>query len=322
MTTRYATVWLALAWCCALAAASPAQGAAATLVEPQIFAPGVISGAQDEGAAAFTPDGDTVVFARGEGQGSALFVSQRLGGAWSTPRVAPFSGHWRDLDPAMAPDGSFLLFVSNRPAVAGGTPLDAIGADGKRYAGRGMNLWRVDRRGDGWGAPVRLSDAINTSPMTFAPSVAGDGSLYFDARDPADGVVRLYRAQYRDGRYLPPVRVALGDAGAKIRDAAIAPDESFIVFSIVPAGSREPLRLAIAFREHDGWSAPIDLGDRVNDAGYAMGSQLGPDRRSVYFYSARRDAHAPGAAWNNGSDNLWSVSLAPWLDAHRAAASP
>lgn len=322
MTTRHAMVGFVLAWCCALAAPSPAQDAAAARVRPQIFAPGVVSGAQDEGAAAFTPDGDTVVFARGEGQGSVLLVSHRVGGAWSMPRVAPFSGRWRDLDPAMAPDGSFLLFVSSRPAVVGGAPLDAVGADGKRYAGRGMNLWRVDRRGDGWGAPVRLPDAINTSPMTFAPSVAGDGSVYFDARDPADGVVRLYRAQCHDGDYLSPARVALGEAGAKIRDAAVAPDESFIVFSIVPAGSHAPLRLAIAFRERGGWSAPIDLGDRVNDAGYAMGSQLGADRRSVYFYSARRDAQAPGAAWNNGSDNLWSVSLAPWLDAHRAAASP
>ncbi|HEX7111282.1 MAG TPA: hypothetical protein VF216_02480 [Mizugakiibacter sp.] len=322
MTTRHATIWLTLACCCVLAAAASAREEVTPPVQPQIFAPGVISGPSDEGAAAFTPDGDTVVFARGVDQGSALFVAHRVGGAWSTPRVAPFSGRWRDLDPAMAPDGSFLLFVSSRPAAAGGAPLDAIGPDGKRYAGRGMNLWRVDRRGDGWGAPVRLPEAINTSAMTFAPSVAGDGSVYFDARDPVDGVIRLYRAQCRDGRYLPPVRVALGETGAKIRDAAVAPDESFIVFSIVPAGSRAPLRLAIAFRERAGWSAPIDLGDRVNDAGYAMGSQLGADRRSVYFYSARRDAHAPDAAWNNGSDNLWSVSLAPWLDAHRAAASP
>jgi hypothetical protein len=50
-----------------------------------------------------------------------------------------------------------------------------------------------------------------------------------------------------------------------------------------------------------------------------MGAQLGPDHRTLYFYSDRRlppsDPRA-AAAWNNGDDHIWQVSLAPWLDAH------
>ena len=130
-----------------LAAASLLGTARATssdaLPTATIFAPGAIAGAADDGAAAFTPDGATVYFMRGT-DSFTLMESQRKDGHWSTPRAAPFSGQWRDLDPAMAPDGSFLLFISNRPAVPGGKPIDEVHA-GHRRTGEGMNLWRVDR---------------------------------------------------------------------------------------------------------------------------------------------------------------------------------
>ncbi|MEI7037952.1 hypothetical protein [Fulvimonas yonginensis] len=108
----------------------------------------------------------------------------------------------------------------------------------------------------------------------------------------------------------------------------MAPDESFIVFDANYAGKDRPDRLYIAFREHGRWGAPIDLGDEVY-RGAPGGSHLGPDHRTLYFSGARgvpvhyprsraqgRQDLARMAAWDNGLDNLWSVSLAPWLDAH------
>src|SRR6185312_11632285 len=152
--------------------------------------------AADDGAAAFTPDGATVYFMRGT-DSFTLVESHRVDGRWSTPRAAPFSGRWRDLDPAMAPDGSYLLFVSNRPARPGGAPIDETHA-GQHRAGQGMNLWRVDRRGDGWDTPVRLPDIVNRCSTTFAPSIAADGSIYFIGCAAPDDSLRLMRAVYRD----------------------------------------------------------------------------------------------------------------------------
>lgn len=302
-----------------------AQAFAPAPQTPVIFAPGTISGAQDDASPAFAPDGKTVFFMRGGKDGGwTLMESHRTDTMWSMPRIAPFSGHWRDLDPAMAPDGSFLLFVSNRPTAPGGKRLDSVDPrSGKVYPGFGMNIWRVERKGNGWGTPVLLPATINTGTSTFAPSVAADGSVYYMARDKA-GTIRLYRAAYHDGHYQAPVRVPLGGDAATIRDAAVAPDESFIVFSITGDPPRHPLRLAIAFRDKDGgWSDPLDLGDTVNDAGYAMGSQLGADRHTLYFYSQRAaSTHAsPAPAWDNGGDNIWKVDLAAWLQRHRSAAS-
>ena len=206
-----------------------------------------------------------------------------------------------------------MLFRSNRPVTPQGKVLDYV-SQGKVYPGGGMNIWRVDRQGDGWSKPTRLSHLINTSPRTFAPNIAADNSLYYIGRT-ADGQLRLLVARYHEGRYQQPQRLALGAPGDWIRDPAIAPDQSFIVFSTVPpGGSKLNPRLAIAFRNGGGWGRPIDLGDAVNGAGWAMGSQLGPDHRTLYFYSNRKLAAAGAASWNNGKANIWSVSLAPWLD--------
>lgn len=304
---------------CVLLAFGPAARAAVPAgATPAIFAPGSIAGDADDGAAAFTPDGATVYFMRGT-DSFTLMESHRTGNRWSTPRAAPFSGHWRDLDPAMAPDGSYLLFVSNRPAETGGQPLDAVHA-GMRRAGQGMNLWRVDRRGSGWSTPMRLPDSVNACSTTFAPSIAADGSVYFIGCA-ADGSLRLQRSAYRDGDYLAAVAVAVGDAETTIRDPAIAPDGSFMVVS-TRHEAQQPYRLAITFHTAQGWSAPLDLGDSVNGGKHSMGAQLGPDHRTLYFYSDRRlpptDPDA-AAAWNNGDDHIWQVSLAPWLDAVQTA---
>ena len=308
LSTAFAA-WMSFASVAAMSGHAPAA------VVPVIFAPGAIPAGTDDGAAAFTPDGVTVYFTRATGDGSTLMESRRRDGHWSTPTVAPFSGHWHDLDPAMAPDGSFLLFASNRPATPGDPPLDAVHG-GKRHVAQGMNLWRVDWQGDHWGAPVRLPDVVNRCSLIASPSIAADGSLYFIGCDGPRGDFALLRSAYRDGQYETPRVVALGDAGATIRDPAIAPDGSFIVVSIKHA-PQAPYRLAIAFRTPEGWSAPQDLGDTANGGTENMGAQLGPDHRTLYFYSDRRAAGAQAnAVWNNGHDHIWQLSLAPWLDAH------
>lgn len=304
---------------------------AATSVQPEVFAPGVISGPAAEDSAAFSPDGRTVLFDRIRWPNAAILMSHRTANGWSAPTIAPFSGRWLDHDPAMAPDGSFLIFSSNRPDRSGGKPLDAEMANGKVSPGSGGHLWRVDRKGDGWAEPVRLPDAVNSSSRIYAPSVAADGSVYFQ-RPGADGDFRLFRTQFRAGRYEEPVQVDLGDASAHELDPAIAPDESFIVFDANYAGKDASDRLYIAFREGNGWSKPVDLGEEVNH-GAPWGSHLGPDHRTLFFSSPRGIAvHYPRtaaqgqqdlarmASWDNGLDNLWSVPLTPWLEAHTRAA--
>ncbi len=281
---------------------------------PEVFAPGVISGPSSDADAAFTPDGATVVFSRD----GAILVSTRSAAGWSAPVLAPFSGRWMDAQPTLAPDGSVLVFVSNRPLAAG---------DAKRPGG---NLWRVERHGQDWGEPVHLPAVVNRGASIWGPSLAADGSLYFMDRVDGKGPFKVWRAQAKGGTWLEPVLQAFGEPDAQDVDPAVAPDESFIVFASKHPATEQHERLYIAFRAGAGWGKPIDLGDAVNGTGASDSNEarLAPDGRTLYFASDRQQAVsyprtraqaeadlARIAAWDNGNQNIWRVSLAPWLDA-------
>ena len=72
---------------------------------------GIIDANNDD-TLAFTPDGNTVFFDRSKGPQKTIMVSHRVGGRWSQPGIAGFSGKWFDQDPLVAPDGTYLLFDS------------------------------------------------------------------------------------------------------------------------------------------------------------------------------------------------------------------
>src|SRR5512139_85651 len=166
-------MWLGAVRCTAAMSGAPPQHVPATVTA---LSAGLPWAQTLDASPTFTPDGNTAVFSRGTGLARRLCITHRRDGRWSTPKRAPFSGPWMDLEPAMAPDGSYLVFVSNRPATAGGKALDGY-FGGKPRPGRGGNLWRVERLADGWGTPVRLPELVNASSATYAPAVAADGSL-------------------------------------------------------------------------------------------------------------------------------------------------
>ncbi|MGH7532386.1 MAG: hypothetical protein ACREL4_03745 [Gemmatimonadales bacterium] len=244
---------------------------------------------------AFTPDGATAFFDRTAGHNKTIMMTRLIHGRWSAAVTAPFSGTWLDQDPALAPDGSYLVFSSNRPVHGDSTPVVFVNDSGKSY--RGANLWKVARTTDGWGTPEWLGPAVNTTTLVVAPSVAADGSVYFIQRYP--GAMHIYRSELRDGKYLPAELLPLGNTALPTHDPAIAPDQSFLIFDYGRTTNGLG-RLSIAFRKGQGWSAPQDLGNAANqDAPW--GAHLGPDHRTVYF---------------TGNTHIWRLSLGPWLRAH------
>ncbi|MDE3172410.1 MAG: hypothetical protein KGN74_04995 [Gemmatimonadota bacterium] len=241
----------------------------------------------------FTGDGNTAFFDRQVGPHKTVMIAHKVRGAWRPAHAAPFSGRWFDQNPELAPDGSYLLFDSDRPVSPGGRPLV------QSYFGRpqpGSNIWRVDRRGSGWSKPVWLGPVVNDAAFVDFPDVVQDGSLYFLKWD--RGTVHLFRSQYRAGAYLPAVRVAIGDDTVPTHDAAVAPDESFMIFDYgrVKGGLG---RLSIAYRVGGKWSRPVDLGNAVN-ADLPWGARLAPDHLTVYFTGATR---------------IWRLALASWAPA-------
>lgn len=306
-------------WLLALAASAVATVGFTGQSGPAIFAPGVISRGAHEAAPAFASDGRTVYFQSSTPAAGTIMVSRLAGGRWTMPRVAGFSGRWNDMEPALAPDGSYLVFVSSRPIVPGGAPIDAH-FGGKVRRGQGGNLWMVRRSADGWSDAVRLDDAINRGTDVFAPSIARDGSLYFMRPDAATGRFRLFRSQRTASGHAEPVPLPFSTGETTDVDPAVDPDERFLVF----ASGRAPaagMDLFIVTRIGDRWNPPRHL-TAAGSPGSDAQPRLSPDGRTLYFSSERvvpsafpRDRRtaereaAASADWNNGLYNIWWMPL-------------
>jgi hypothetical protein len=270
--------WLAFLFIMSLPAA-----AASETTEPvaRVFAPGVISEPYIDTAPTFAADGKTVYFQHSNGVRASIVVSQLANGGWTPPRPVSFSDRWNDLEPALSPDGSYLIFVSARPVKDGGAVLDGEWG-GRPWAGQGGNLWRVDRQGDGWGKPHRLPDLINQGSLVFEPSLARDGALYFMRPDPKSGKFHLFRAAPDGAGYRKPEPLPFTEAAYTDADPAVSADESFLVF-----GSTRPpsvkLSLYVVFRHEVGWGTPVRLPDSLNANAPLTDAHLSADEKTLYF---------------------------------------
>lgn len=289
-------------------------------IEPeaaQVFAPGVISGGASDAALTLSPDGREVLFERNNGQSYAIMESRLTAFGWSRPQIAPFSGKWLDLESAMSPDGSYLVFSSNRPAETGGKPIDGF-YYGKVRVAKGGALWRVNRTDKGWGKPFRLPGTVNISSSIYEPSIAANGDIYFQSADSDGKAFHLYVARASGEHFAKAELIALhGPSASSDMDPAIARDGSYLVFSS-DRDSAGDHHLFIAFRTNTGWSVPKLLGVNVNTG--SVGDPRLDEAHHLLYFASRKLAPPSGdaqsdldaaARWNNGLSNIWFVPFNP-----------
>ncbi len=249
-----------------------------------------------DGAVAFSPDGTTMLFAHSVGKTVEIDASHFAGGSWSTPAIAPFSGKWNDWDPAFAPDGSYVVFVSGRPVPGS--------------AEKTNNLWRTDLHGDTWSEPVHLPPAVNIASYIFAPSIASDGTIYF-LRSSKQRVHQLCRARLQNGMYQQAEPLTFSSPANDDYDPETAPDQSFVIFaSDHRKGTDTNEQLYIVFAHGDGWGAVQPLHYSGDDTSNDGSPVLSPDGKTLYFVSDRR--------YNNTTDGrVWALPIGQWIDAAR-----
>ena len=233
----------------------------------------------------FTPDGKTLYLSQGDSGGAYTIVATTLeDGAWSSPSVVPFSGHWRDLEEVLSHDGQTMVFASNRPAESGGQPLEG-NYGGEPRPGGGGNLWRVRRTADGWTTPERLPDSINVNNNMFSPALAPDGTLYYMSTL-ADGHFHLFVAKPEGGSYAAGTVAPFDDDSYSSFDPTVASDGSFVIFtSNRPPAKPKTSDVFITYDRNGTWTAPTDLSPSVNPNGSTIEARLSPDNRSLYFNS-------------------------------------
>ncbi len=146
------------------------------------------------GSITFSPDGKTMVFAKGNtgkrkgAEEVNLFISRYRNNAWSEPRILPISrpDAW-DSSPAFSRDGRTIYFASNRnhPKAQGGIDLYSA-----RMSSRGR-----------FGKVKNLGTPINTPGDEMFPYVANDGKLYFSSTGhPGFGGLDLFVAARKSGQ--------------------------------------------------------------------------------------------------------------------------
>jgi hypothetical protein len=265
------------------AVAARAPGGAAA----EIFAPGVISDAQEQWRITFTPDGKTAYFASSPQffpftRRATIYVSHQVRGEWTAPEVAPFSGEYSDIDPFLTPDGRRLYFSSIRPV------------DGVLRGD--IDLWYVERTRDGWGPAVRLGPEVNSAADELYPSADAAGTLYFASGPlfPQPGLhFDIYRAERRQGGFAPrealPATVNTSPvAGGGLQDAwdfnpEISVDGRTLVFTSLRPGGYGLGDLYVSQVARGGWTPARNLGPRVNTAADEYHPTLTRNRRELYF---------------------------------------
>jgi len=298
-----------------LASAQTSQSDDTAKSSPQIvmFAPGIVPGASNSVAApAFSRNGKSVYFGQTEDKKDiTVVVSYLKNGAWTKPVVAPFSGDNSNLEPAFDPHGKYLVFASSRSVLPGGARLDGNWA-GKAYPGKGGNLWKVGFSKSKWSEPEHLPEEINKNGSVFSPAVAGDGSLYFMRAD-SGSVFHIYRSQFKNGKYETAIRGSFCLEKYGDYDPAVAPDESFLIFSSPrPPAPAKTANLFIVFRTANGWGEPIDLREALSDKVFGVEARLSPDLKTLYFTNQinKDGVKVPTDSY------IWQVDISALLKAH------
>lgn len=272
---------------------------------PAIFAPGVISDANEQWRVTFTPDGHTAFFAESEKffpftRKATIYVTELQDGTWTMPEVAPFSGTYSDIDPFVTPDGKRIYFSSIRP-VDGVTRGD-------------IDIWMVERTANGWSDAVRLGPEVNSEADELYPSASADGTLYFASGPPAPSAGQhfdIYRARPDATGGLAP-REALGPAintQPSARDSGpqdawefnpeISAEGTLLLFTSLRPGGHGLGDLYASRLKEGEWTPAVNLGPAVNTAADEYHPTLSRDGRTLLFV---RRGPAPG--------DFYSISIA------------
>jgi hypothetical protein len=149
--------------------------------------------------------------------------------------VDVMNGEFFTSHPAVSPDGTMLVAVSDRPSGSGGT-----------------DLWMSHRvAGGAWQEPVNLSDVVNSSGDEITPYfVANDTLLYASNGYGGKGGFDVFLSVFRDGAWTEPQPIDAINSEFDESDCAMLPDGSLLFASNRPGG-RGGLDLYLARKRSD-----------------------------------------------------------------------
>ena len=153
-----------------------------------------------DGPAAFSKNGDLMVFTRNNYDGKSsddlvklqLFYSDAQADGWTTPKGVNYnSWEYSVGQPALTADGKTMFFASDMPGGKGG-----------------VDIYRVNRNNDGtWGKPENLGDKINTSGKEMFPFIHSSGALIFASTSHGStGGMDIFYCELKENGKMGPIK--------------------------------------------------------------------------------------------------------------------
>jgi len=251
-------------------------------VIPKVFAPGIVSiEDQTEFGSVFSKDRNKFYYAV-EINGRAEIRMMRFeSGLWHKSETILFHKEYSFNDPFLSPDNNRLFFISDRP-------LNGVGRK-KDY-----DIWYIERTGRGWSQPINAGTNINSNKNEYYVSFTTAGKMYFSSNraDSRGENYDIYASGLIDGVFQPALKL-----GPEINsdfyeaDVFIAPDESFIIFSVIHRDEINSGDLFVSFRMEDGqWQQRMSLGEPINSPSNDFCPYVTPDGRYL-LYAREQDIY-------------------------------
>jgi len=246
---------------------------------PKIFAPGVVSTENHEHSSLIiSPNGKEIFWSvisapLSDNSSHKIVFLKYENNHWSPPKIASFSGQYKDDFPFMSPDGNKIYFCSNRPFPGK--------SNSKEY-----ELWFVERTNIGWSDPRLLGHPFTEENRTWQPSITINGTIYFLGY--LEGVQRnygIYRSSITNGQYSKP-ELLNKSINTEYPDWCpyIAPDEIYLIFSSKRSGGYGGFDLYISFHRNDGsWIEPQNLGSEINQKYHERFPGVSSDGKYLFF---------------------------------------
>ena len=228
--------------------------------------------------------------------------------------VAPFSGQYR-FDPVFSPDGTKMVFTSNRPV------------DGKLRSD--YDIWMVKKTKTGnWSEPIHLDSTINSTYDEHFASIASSGTIYFSSNRPGalggEGDADFYCSKLQNGHYMKAEHLLDSVSTSSYElDCVIAPDESFLLMGAY--GRKDGygnFDIYISKKENGKWTPSKNLGPKINTEFRDYSPRISPDGKYLFFTSEKDFTSGSTKNINsykelkenfnsilNGSGNIYQIEL-------------
>jgi hypothetical protein len=210
---------------------------------------------------------------------TGLYSSRRTGEGWSEPELLPFSNGHVDYEPALATDGSFMLFNSKRPYPDGRTPSR-------------NDLFIVERRDGSWGA-ARPVPQVNSFDLEESyPTIDSARRVIFVRGPVVEGGDDFDLYEFTlgaDGTPTMPVGLPFSRPEFGEGDPQLARNGSFVIFTRWDhrVGWQQTCDLWISFRGSVGWTEPVPLVE-LNTPQPDYSPALSRDGRWLYYRAGGR----------------------------------